>query len=138
MNVIMVAVVWAGIIAQLLKIIVHMRQKAFSLSAVVTTGGMPSTHSALVVSLVSIIYLQEGFSTSFIISLVLALIVLRDSFGVRRTAGLEGVLLKKLLRTHHMKDIKEKTPFSLGHTPVEVFVGAGIGLIVSLLVYFLR
>ena len=100
----------------------------------VVTGGMPSSHSSFVVALATIVYLEEGLSTAFVISLVLALIVLRDAFGVRRTVGMEGKQIEKLLKLHKLKS---KFHYSLGHTPLEVAVGALIGLGVSLLVFFL-
>ncbi|MBI2665953.1 divergent PAP2 family protein, partial [Candidatus Woesearchaeota archaeon] len=97
------------------------------------TGGMPSSHSAFVVSLATIVYLTEGVSTAFAISLVLALIVLRDAFGVRRTVGEEGVLLTQVI---HKLRIKKQTHFSMGHTPAQVIVGSVLGFLSSLLVYY--
>ena len=119
----------AGFGAQLLKLIIlFFRHKTLSWHDLVVTGGMPSSHSAFVVALATSIYLQEGLSTSFVISLVLALIVLRDAFGVRRTVGMEGKQIERLLKLHKLKS---KFHYSLGHTPLEVAVGAGLGLIVS-------
>ncbi|HLD40383.1 MAG TPA: divergent PAP2 family protein [Candidatus Nanoarchaeia archaeon] len=129
MNKIALAVLAAGFGAQLLKLIIlFFRHKTLSWHDLVVTGGMPSSHSAFVVALATSIYLQEGLSTSFVISLVLALIVLRDAFGVRRTVGMEGKQIERLLKLHKLKS---KFHYSLGHTPLEVAVGAGLGLIVS-------
>ena len=135
MNKIALAVLVGGFGAQLLKLIIFFfRHKSLSWHDLVVTGGMPSSHSAFVVSLASIIYLEEGLSTAFVISLVLALIVLRDAFGVRRTVGTEGKQIEKLLKLHKLKS---KFHYSMGHTPLQVTVGAGIGLASSLLVFFL-
>ncbi len=125
----------AGFGAQLLKLIIFFfKHKSLSWHDLVVTGGMPSSHSSFVVALATIVYLEEGLSTAFVISLVLALIVLRDAFGVRRTVGMEGKQIEKLLKLHKLKS---KFHYSLGHTPLEVAVGALIGLGVSLLVFFL-
>lgn len=135
MNKIALAVLVGGFGAQLLKLLIFFfRHKSLSWHDLVVTGGMPSSHSAFVVSLASIIYLEEGLSTAFVISLVLALIVLRDAFGVRRTVGMEGKQIEKLLKLHKLKS---KFHYSMGHTPLQVVVGAAIGLASSLLVFFL-
>ena len=129
MNKILLAVILSGFGAQVLKLIIYwFKHKRLSWHDLVVTGGMPSSHSAFVVALATSIYLQEGLSTSFVISLVLALIVLRDAFGVRRTVGMEGKQIERLLKLHKLKS---KFHYSLGHTPLEVAVGAGLGLIVS-------
>lgn len=135
MNKIALAVLMGGFGAQLLKLLIFFfRHKSLSWHDLVVTGGMPSSHSAFVVSLASIVYLEEGLSTSFVISLVLAFIVLRDAFGVRRTVGMEGKQIEKLLKLHKLKS---KFHYSMGHTPLQVAVGAGIGLVSSLSVFFL-
>ena len=95
---------------------------------------MPSSHTAFVVSLATIIYLEEGVSTAFAVSLVLALIVIRDAFGVRRTVGEEGQVISNILTKLKMKTT---THFSVGHTPGQVLVGALVGFLVSVLIYLL-
>ncbi len=135
MNKIALAVLVGGFGAQLLKLFIFFfRHKSLSWHDLVVTGGMPSSHSAFVVSLAAIIFLEEGTSTAFVISLVLAFIVLRDAFGVRRTVGMEGKQIEKLLKLHKLKS---KFHYSMGHTPLQVAVGAVIGLIFSLVIFFL-
>ena len=135
MNKIIVAVVLAGFGAQLLKLIMlWFRHKSLSWHDLVVTGGMPSSHTAFVVSLATIIYLEEGVSTAFAVSLVLALIVIRDAFGVRRTVGEEGQVISNILTKLKMKTT---THFSVGHTPGQVPVGALVGFLVSVLIYLL-
>jgi hypothetical protein len=134
MNKIALAVLAAGFGAQLLKLIIFFfRHKSLSWHDLVVTGGMPSSHSAFVVSLATIIFLEERVSTAFVISLVLALIVLRDAFGVRRTVGMEGKQIEKLLKLHKLKS---KFHYSLGHTPLEVAVGALIGIVTSIGIFY--
>jgi acid phosphatase family membrane protein YuiD len=135
MNKIIIALLFAGFGTQLIKIIIFwFRHKKLTLHDLVVTGGMPSSHSAFVISLVTIIYLVEGTSTAFAISLVLALIVVRDAFGIRRTVGAESRQIEKLLKLHK---IKSKVHYSLGHTPLQVLVGGLIGFVISLLVFYL-
>ncbi len=92
------------------------------------TGGMPSAHSAIVTSLVVGIYFYEGLSTSFIVSLVLAAITIRDSFGVRLSVGKQAELLNKLAAHDH---IREKTKVVLGHTILQSLAGVILGVVVT-------
>ena len=134
MNKILLAVLLAGFGAQILKlVIIWFREKSLEWHDLIVTGGMPSSHTAFVVSLATIIYLQEGTSTAFAISLIIALVVLRDAFGVRRSVGKEGKAIEKLFKIHK---IKSKFHYAIGHTPRQVIVGAVIGFLVSLLAYY--
>ena len=132
MNKIILAVLLAGFGAQLVKLtLLWFKHKTLSWHDLVVTGGMPSSHSAFVIALATIIYLEEGTTSVFALSLVLALIVLRDAFGVRRSVGMEGRALQKLFRMHHLKS---RFHYSLGHSPTEVAVGALIGFVIALVV----
>ncbi len=135
MNKIILAILLAGFSAQLLKIILFwFKHKRLSWHDIIVTGGMPSSHAAFVVSLATIIYQEEGTSTAFAISLVLAFIVLRDAFGVRRTVGEEGLVISQILKK---LKIRTEAHFSLGHTPLQVVVGAAMGLMVAVSVYYI-
>jgi len=102
------------------------------------TGGMPSSHSAVVCALATAIGIHEGISsTYFILSLVFALVVLRDSVGVRRAAGLQAKALNNLGKQfakfagqefHSVKEIQ-------GHTPLEVLVGSCLGVLISVVFF---
>ncbi len=132
MNKILLAVILAGFGAQLLKLILYwFKHKSLSWHDLVVTGGMPSSHSAFVTALATSVYLQEGASSAFAISLVLALIILRDAFGVRRAVGEEGKALQKLFKVNHMRS---KVYYSLGHTPLQVIGGAVLGLAIAIAV----
>ena len=134
MNKILLAVFLAGFGGQLVNLIgLWFRHKTLTWHDLIVTGGMPSSHSAFVVALACIIYLQEGTTSAFAISLVLALIVIRDAFGVRRSVGMEGKAIEKLFRMHK---IRSRFHYSLGHTPAQVGVGALVGLVIALLVYY--
>ena len=135
MNKILVAVLLAGFGTQLIKLTIDwFKHKSLSWHDLVSTGGMPSSHSAFVVSLATAVYLEEGTTTAFAISLVLAFIVLRDAFGVRRTVGEEGHVINKILLKVKIKTV---THFSMGHTPIQVVVGSVLGFLVSFGVYYL-
>ena len=132
MNKIILAVLLAGFGAQLVKLtLLWFKHKTLSWHDLVVTRGMPSSHSAFVIALATIIYLEEGTTSVFALSLVLALIVLRDAFGVRRSVGMEGRALQKLFRMHHLKS---RFHYSLGHSPTEVAIGALIGFVIALVV----
>ena len=134
MNKVLIAVLLAGFSAQLLKLILYwFKHKSLTWHDLFVTGGMPSSHSAFVVSLATIIYLEEGVTSVFAVSLVLAVIILRDAYGVRRTVGNEGKDIQKLLKLHHLKS---RFHYALGHTPLEVAVGLALGFIFGLGVHF--
>ena len=98
------------------------------------TGGMPSSHAALVCSLCTSVAFVEGVASNlFIVSFWFALVVLRDAMGVRRSAGLVARALNNLGKQgaeksgvdfHPVKEIQ-------GHTPLEVIVGGCLGIFIS-------
>jgi uncharacterized protein len=135
MDKIILALLFAGFGAQIVKLVgLWFIHKSLKFKDIFVTGGMPSSHSAFVISLATIIYLQEGASTAFAISLVFAMVVIRDAYGVRRTAGQEGLLINEMLNKLNMK---KKTHFAMGHTPLQVLIGSIIGFLVSLGVHYL-
>ena len=95
---------------------------------------MPSSHSAVVTSLAVLIGKQYGFDSGiFAISLVFAFVVMYDAAGIRRAAGKQAVILNKILETPGLTSVQvqEKLVELLGHTPIQVFVGALIGIIIG-------
>jgi len=101
----------------------------------VETGGMPSSHSAVVTSLMTAIGLSEGFNSPvFAVSFVFSFIVMYDAAGVRRAAGKQAQILNQLINSKQVKvDTNEKLKELLGHTPVEVFAGAVLGIITGII-----
>lgn len=99
------------------------------------SGGMPSSHSAMVVSLAIMVGSLEGFDTPlFAICLVLALIVMYDAAGVRRETGTQATVINQIIRDFILngKEISDEELKELvGHTPLEVLGGAIIGIVVS-------
>ncbi|MFA6461918.1 MAG: divergent PAP2 family protein [Candidatus Woesearchaeota archaeon] len=135
MNKILISVILAGFGVQLIKLIIFwFRHKTLHWKDILVTGGMPSSHSAFVVSLATMIYLMEGVSTAFVISLVLAFIIVRDAFGVRRTVGEEGMVIQKMMQK---LKLHKQTHFSMGHTPLQVTVGSILGFLIAIGVFYL-
>ena len=125
-------------IVQILKFFIELiRNKKVDLKRLVGAGGMPSSHSAIVCSLASCIGKEYGFDSGlFAISLIFAFVVMYDACGVRRAAGKQAGILNKILDTPGMStvEVQEKLIEALGHTPIQVFVGAFIGFVVGVLV----
>lgn len=110
--------------------------KKFNFKRILGAGGMPSSHSAIVVSLTTLIGKYEGVNTPiFALALITACVVMYDACGVRRAAGKQAALLNKIIETPGLTggQVYEKLVEALGHTPVQVFVGAFIGVIVGLI-----
>ena len=131
------AILLSIFIVQFVKVAIFMikYKKRFHVNDIFVTGGMPSSHSALVCSLATGIYFMSGLSVVFVISLVLALIVLRDAYGVRRTVGNEGMIINKIIEKTRLK-IPEMH-YSQGHKPSEVLVGSAIGIVISYVIFAL-
>lgn len=126
---------WFGI--QLFKLIYDLvTTKKFNFKRIMGAGGMPSSHSAVVTGLATLVGKYEGVNTPiFAIALILAFVVMYDACGVRRAAGKQAALLNKLIETPGLTglQVSEKLVEVLGHTPVQVFVGALIGVVVGLI-----
>ena len=127
------------VIAQAIKITFNtIREKKFNFSWIITTGGMPSAHSASVAALATYIGLKEGFSSSiFAISAVVALIAMFDAQTWRRSIGFQAKMLNNIVEDFYTgKKVEEKKLIEfLGHTPIEVFVGAILGILVAFIFY---
>lgn len=111
--------------------------KKINLRRLVGAGGMPSSHSAVVTSLAVCIGKEYGFDSGiFAIALIMALVVMYDAAGVRRAAGKQARILNKILETPSLttSEVQEKLVEALGHTPIQVFAGAIIGVIVGFLI----
>ena len=105
-----------------------------NIKRLVGAGGMPSSHSAIVCVLAVLIGREYGFdSGNFGIATIMAFVVMYDAAGVRRAAGKQARILNKILETPGLTtgEVQEKLVEVLGHTPVQVFVGAILGIIVG-------
>ena len=104
----------------------------------IQTGGMPSSHASTVGSLSTGVWLLKGTSSiEFAISMVFSSIVLYDATGIRRQAGKHAKALNRLVESIEKRDgieiISEELKEFLGHTPIEVFWGSVLGVIIGLL-----
>jgi acid phosphatase family membrane protein YuiD len=111
-------------------------RRKFDLSLLWATGGMPSSHSALVTALAISVGINTGFdSPLFAVSAVLAMVVMYDAAGVRQAAGKQAakinLIVEELLSGHPLSE--ERLRELLGHTPLQVAVGALVGLVGALL-----
>lgn len=131
------AIVVAWALAQMLKVFTGViREKRFNFRWLIMTGGMPSSHSAAVASLSTVVGLYYGFRTiPFWMVLVFSLIIMFDAAGVRRAVGRQAGILNKIVdEISQGQQIREKRLKELlGHTPVEVLAGAGMGIAIALL-----
>lgn len=126
--------------AQILKfILVLVIYKRFDFRRFIGSGGMPSSHSSLVVSLTMSIGFIKGFdSLMFALSAVMSLVVMYDAAGVRRSAGQQAAILNKIVEDWGRADYsltEKKLKELLGHTPVEVIAGAILGIIIAIIRY---
>ncbi len=126
---------WFGV--QLFKLIYDLvTTKKFNFKRILGAGGMPSSHSAVVSCLTTLIGKYEGVNTPiFAVSLIMACVVMYDACGVRRAAGKQAKLLNKLIETPGLSNVEvsEKLVEVLGHTPIQVLIGACIGIIAGLI-----
>ena len=120
---------------QLFKLIYDLvTTKKFNFKRILGAVGMPSSHSAVVVALCTMIGKEFGVNSAiFALSIVFAFVVMYDAAGVRRAAGKQAKLLNKIVQTPGLSNVEvtEKLQEVLGHTPTQVIVGALIGFIVG-------
>jgi acid phosphatase family membrane protein YuiD len=110
--------------------------RRWNLRRLVETGGMPSSHAAAVSALTTAVGLEEGFgSVLFGVTLYFSLVIMYDAAGLRRAAGKQAVILNRLIDEHfvHRESDTQRLMELLGHTPLEVAVGATLGVASALL-----
>lgn len=127
-------IAWATV--QIFKFLADaVKNKKINFRRLVETGGMPSSHSATVTSLMTAIGIAEGLASPlFAVSFVFSIIVMYDAAGVRRAAGKQASILNQLINSNQVHvDTNVKLKELLGHTPVQVFVGAAYGVLVGII-----
>ena len=130
------------LIAQILKTLIHtFFTKEFDAERLVGSGGMPSSHSATVVALSTATFFEFGAASfEFAIASILAIIVMYDARGVRRETGKQAELLNDILTIFEDMGRSEisahdKLKEFVGHTPLQVVMGALLGFVIALLLY---
>jgi hypothetical protein len=131
----------AWLLAQVIKIpLDFLYTRRWNWALLLSVGGMPSSHSALVTSATVAIGLYHGFDNPlFALGVAITMVVTYDAGGVRRQAGIHAqrinMLFEELLRGHLMdqKELREV----LGHTPLEVTGGVLFGIVVAIVMWLI-
>ena len=140
-NNVLIAAILSWTIGQFLKApLDYVLNKRWNWGIILSPGGMPSSHSALVTSVTLAIGLQDGFSSPlFALAFAIGMIVIYDAAGVRRQAGIHAERINDMMESFFKgsgipeKELKEV----LGHTPVEVITGVILGIVISVVLYWL-
>ncbi|HCC23768.1 TPA: hypothetical protein DF272_06370 [Candidatus Falkowbacteria bacterium] len=126
----------AAIVAQIIKIIIFLSKRQFSWKEFNSYGGMPSSHTAMVISLSAAAGYYDGWDSAiFALAIVFSLIVLRDAVGFRRQIGLHAQTINlQISRLPHDKNYQyQYLNERVGHTYLEVFAGMVVGLLITAL-----
>lgn len=138
-NRVLIAAVAAWVVGQSLKIpLEYILNKRWNWGIMFSSGGLPSSHSALVTAVALSIGFQDGFDTPiFALAVAIAMIIIYDAAGVRRQAGFHAERINEIMknfiesRRFPEEDLKEM----LGHTPFEVITGVILGVLISWVVF---
>lgn len=146
-NYILISAIISWCSAQILKTIINfIATSKFNAERLLGAGGMPSAHSAVVCAATVAVFRKTSMSsTEFAIIFIMALIVMYDAMGVRRSAGFHAKELNKIKRLFISNNLKQETisenenetkelTESLGHTPFEVLGGALLGILIAIIV----
>lgn len=143
-NRILLAAVIGWTVAQVAKTIIHIiTSRSFSPERLVGGGGMPSSHSATVCALSTATFIKCGFaSTEFALAFIFSFIVMYDAMGVRRETGNQAKVINELrdlfLEMKNIADIppEDRLKELIGHTPLQVLVGAALGVVIGIAVMY--
>ena len=139
----LIAGVAGWFIAQVIKSIIYACiNKKWNWERMIGDGGMPSGHSATVTALTTISALTYGFNSfQFAVTMLLAIIVCHDAMGVRLETGKQAVVINELINAFEdlLKDDLPETKLKefVGHTPVQVLAGVGVGILTGFLMHYL-
>ena len=139
-NRILISAVSSWIIAQFLKTIIHFYfTKSFVAERLVGSGGMPSCHSATVCGLSTAAGMQFGLgSFEFAMATIFAIVVMYDAIGVRRETGIQAKIINEMMEILESMNkelsVEDKLKELVGHTPIQVLVGAFLGIINAVII----
>jgi acid phosphatase family membrane protein YuiD len=134
-NFVLIAALTAWALAQIIKVpLEYLHTKAWDWTLLLRAGGMPSSHSSLVIGATHAIGLSNGFdSPLFALAVAISMVVVYDATGIRRQAGKHAELINAMLRDltagHPLKE--EQLREVLGHTPLEVLGGIILGIMIA-------
>lgn len=141
-NRIFVAAIYGWFVAQVLKTLIHMWfNRKFVAERLVGSGGMPSSHSATVCALAAAAGMEYGGgSFQFAMAAVFAIVVMYDAIGVRRETGIQAKVLNEMMELFDKMgkemSVEEKLKEFVGHTPLQVLMGALLGILIAVVVYW--
>lgn len=140
-NYMLMSAIVSWLMAQIIKIFtgVYKDRHVNLLVLLFSTGGMPSSHSASVLGLATAAGISQGWdSPVFAVSAILSIIVIIDAMGVRYETGKQSKMLNKIVQELFTDTENAEVHFKefIGHTPLQVFVGAGLGVAVAIAMYF--
>ena len=134
MSIVFLVSICAWVVAQLLKVFIALiRRRRIDLGLFVSSGGMPSAHSAMVSALAASVAIVEGFSSvAFGIAAIFALVVMYDAAGVRRSVGRQSVVLNRIVQEIRFRrpvaELERDLREFIGHTQFQVIIGALLGI----------
>ena len=138
-NEVLMSAILSWMLAQIIKTIIHLFEtRKFVPERLIGSGGMPSCHSAAMCALTTSILINEGISSTYLaIAAVMSVVVMYDAMGVRRETGIHSAVLNEIISDYREAG-KELTPVEkmrefTGHTPLQVLVGALLGIAFALL-----
>lgn len=127
----------AWVTAQSIKIfLIYLKKKTLNFSLLMSPGGMPSTHTTIVVTVAATIGRDLGWHSPFFgLAVAFAIIVMYDAAGVRRAVGKQAEIVNQLVDDLYQSGelSRERLKELLGHKPIEVFAGALLGIALALL-----
>jgi acid phosphatase family membrane protein YuiD len=134
-------ILWAAVagwlVAQGIKVLLALiLTRKFEPSYIFASGGMPSSHSALVMGLATAVARVEGFGSAyFALAAVFAGVVMYDAAGVRRAVSKQARILNLMMEDFfHERGLDvHRLGELIGHTPVEVFAGGALGILLGLI-----
>lgn len=139
-NSIFLSAIIGWLVAQILKTIIHLIvNKQFVAERMVGGGGMPSSHSATVCALATATGVRfGGGSFEFALAAIFAIVVMYDAMGVRQETGKQGKVLNEMMEifTQMGKDLDAETVLKefVGHTPLQVLMGAILGIVIAVFI----
>lgn len=134
-NKVLIIPICAWAIAQSLKVILVLaRGKRLDLRYLVSSGGMPSAHSATVSALATAVAMLQGLATpAFGIAAIFAMVVMYDAAGLRQSVSKQSAALNHIIRElklgHAVSEMRLRE--LIGHTPFQVIVGSALGILIA-------